>query len=99
MAAGTIRVFVPTGRDPGNAGHAEGRPARASTAGFAIGLLDNHKHNTDKVLDYLEQRLGEHYKDAHFIRIKKAEAGKGAPKSMIEGLASDCRAVITGIGD
>lgn len=99
MAGGTTRVFIPTGRLPGKSANAERKGAGASSSSFVIGLLDNHKHNTDKILDYLEQRLGEHYQDARFVRIKKAEAGKGAPKSMIEELASDCRAVITGIGD
>jgi hypothetical protein len=53
MAGRTTRVFIPTGRLPGNVANAERKGAGASSAGFVIGLLDNHKHNTDKVLDYL----------------------------------------------
>ena len=98
MAGGTIRVFVPTGKIAAGSGRKDPE-SRAPRSGFVIGLLDNHKHNTDRILDYLEQRLGERYKDARFVRIMKSEAGKAAPASMIEELAADCCAVVNGIGD
>ena len=99
MAGGTLRVFVPTGRIAASPGRKDPDSARTPKSGFVIGLLDNHKHNTDKILDYLEQRLGERYKDARFVRIMKSEAGKAAPASLLDELAADCCAVVNGIGD
>ena len=98
MAEGTIRVFVPTGRVGGSTSPNEVKAARGAT-GLVIGLLDNHKHNTDKILDHLERRLGARYRDVRFVRLMKDEAGKAAPAGMIEALAADCTAVINGIGD
>ena len=96
---GSILVFVPVGKES----TARNRPAaavqRASGAPFVIGLLDNHKHNSDQVLDRLQQRLAEKISGAQFVRVKKSEAGKGAPKLMLDDLASRCQAVVTGIGD
>lgn len=98
MAAETIRVFVPTGKA------AAARAAGTKRAGsveteFVIGLLDNHKHNTDKILTRLERRLRERYGKARFVRAQKGDAGKGAPNNVIEDLAAECQAVINGIGD
>jgi len=95
----TIQVFVPTGkvRAPGarDATHAR----RRTGAQLVVGMLDNHKHNTGKVLDRLQQRLSERYGDARFVRLKKPEAGKPAPGRMLEDLAEECDAVLTGIAD
>ena len=99
MASDTIRVFVPTGREVESSLRNDPARARDSHSAFAIGLLDNHKHNTDKILDRLERRLGSHYKDVQFVRVKKSEAGTAAPRSVIEDLAGQCQAVVNGIGD
>ena len=72
---------------------------RDGTAPLVVGLLDNHKHNTAKVLDRLEHRLQERYEGIRVLRAQKPEAGKGAPKEMLDALARDCQAVINGIGD
>ena len=72
---------------------------RDGTSSLVIGLLDNHKHNTAKVLDRLEHRLQERYEGIRVLRARKPEAGKGAPRDLLETLARDCQAVINGIGD
>jgi len=99
MAADTIKLFVPTG----GVSTAEPTPqrttAREPQSAFVIGLLDNHKHNTDRILDRLERRLGEHYRDVRFVRAQKPEAGKSASRQLIEDLAGQCQGVINGIGD
>lgn len=94
----TIKVFVPTGKAPAT-DKLTHRRAKDSQCSLVVGLLDNHKHNTGKVLDRLEERLREHYGDVRFIRAKKLDAGKGAAKKIIEQLAAECQAVITGISD
>jgi len=99
MPSETIRVFVPTGK-PAAAVASDGgaRPQRTESA-FVIGLLDNHKHNTDRVLERLALQLRAEYGEVRFVRAQKGDAGKGAGKSVIDDLASQCQAVINGIGD
>jgi hypothetical protein len=95
----TISVFVPIGHAPATQSRAVNRSPRDGSSPLVIGLLDNHKHNTAKVLDRLEHRLQQRYEGIRVIRAQKPEAGKGAPQEMLESLASDCQAVINGIGD
>lgn len=96
--ANTIRVLVPVGREPAHKALAQ-REVRSANAAVVIGLLDNHKHNTDKLLDRLQERLGRQFGEVRFVRAKKPEAGKGAPRKLIEDLAAECSAVINGTGD
>ena len=92
---GRISVFVPIGTVPTTTD----KPATArERSEFVIGMLDNHKHNTDKILDHLQAQLARQFADVRFIRVKKPEAGKPAPAKLLEELA-DCAAVINGIGD
>ncbi len=93
--ASTISVFVPTGTVPNVA---ERSVAPRDRSEFVIGMLDNHKHNTDRILDLLQVRLGGQFGDVRFMRVKKPEAGKPAPAKVLEELA-DCAAVVNGIGD
>ncbi len=94
----TIRVFVPIGRASTRDNGVRARNQRKGSA-LVIGLLDNHKHNTDKVLDRLQQRLSDRFGGVRFVRAKKPEAGKPAPKKVLEDLAAECDAVVNGIGD
>jgi hypothetical protein len=96
--ADTVRVLVPVGREPAQ-GALPQREARSGNAAVVIGLLDNHKHNTDKLLDRLQERLGQQFGEVRFVRAQKPEAGKSAPKQLIEDLAAECSAVINGTGD
>jgi hypothetical protein len=94
----TIRVLVPTGKaSTRDIGMQAGNQLKGSA--LVIGLLDNHKHNTDKILDRLQQRLSGQFGSLRFVRAMKPEAGKGAPKNMLEDLAAECHAVVNGIGD
>ena len=72
---------------------------RSAGAHLVIGMLDNHKHNSDKVLDRIQQRLSAQYGGVRFVRVKKPEAGKAAPGKLLEDLAAECDAVVNGIGD
>jgi hypothetical protein len=96
----TVRVFIPVGREPAQQqARVQSEIHRSANAPVVIGLLDNHKHNTDKLLDRLQERLSQQYGEVRFVRAKKPEAGKSAPKKLIEDLAAECSAVINGIGD
>lgn len=94
----SVLVFVPVGKEA-TVRHAAAEPQRAKDAPFVIGLLDNHKHNSDAVLERLSARLAEKMEGVSFVRAKKPEAGKGAPKALLDDLATRCDAVVNGIGD
>lgn len=98
-AANETWVFVPVGKEATTAQPTAAVSRRAGGSPFVIGLLDNHKHNSDAVLDRLQQQLAGKIEGAQFVRVKKPEAGKGAPKAMLDDLAARCDAVVTGIGD
>lgn len=95
----SIMVFVPVGRETTGVAAPVGAQRAGAGPALVIGLLDNHKHNSDKVLDRLQQRLARKIPSATFRRVKKPEAGKGAPKALLDELATHCQAVVTGIGD
>jgi hypothetical protein len=95
----TIRVFVPVGKTTPTQARASSDAAPGNPNVHVIGLLDNHKHNTDKILDRLQQRLGDEYAGLRFVRAKKPEAGKPAPTQVIDALAAECQAVINGVAD
>ena len=69
----TIRVFVPVGnvQAPGTRDAVAAR--RRSGPHLVVGMLDNHKHNSDKVLDRLQQRLSERYGLVGCISGRRAE--------------------------
>lgn len=94
----SVLVFVPVGKET-TAKASAAATQRAKDAPFVIGLLDNHKHNSDAVLERLQQRLAAKIEGAQFVRAKKPEAGKGAPKAILDDLATRCDAVVNGIGD
>ena len=95
----TIRVFVPVGHAALSRAPVSPPAVRDGASPLVVGLLDNHKHNTAKVLDRIEHRLQERFEGIRVLRAQKPEAGKGAPKDVLETLARDCQAVINGIGD
>ena len=99
MPSETIRVFVPTGKPAAAVPNVDPARARSADSAFVIGLLDNHKHNTDRILERLQQRLGESYDNVRFVRAQKGDAGKGASAKVIDDLAAECQAVVNGIGD
>ena len=94
--ADSVLVFVPVGKESTQQLRTTTRHVSNS---LVIGLLDNHKHHSDTVLDRLQQRLTEKLPSASFVRMKKPEAGKGAPQAMLDQLAAQCQVVVNGIGD
>jgi len=92
-----MKVFVPTAPC-----HNEAQPLRRgldSLAGKVFGIIDNSKHNFNYLADDLEQLLVSKYGVAKVLRRRKIMAGVPAPDSMVQELAEQCDAVITGVGD
>lgn len=67
--------------------------------GKVLGLLDNSKPNSDRILDMVAGILGSRYKLAGVVKRRKPGPGRGAPKEMLDELASESNFVIAGVGD
>ena len=74
-------------------------PRPKSLEGIRIGLVDNTKYHSDKLLlkiaDLLEKEYGA---QSHVIR-KKQKAGVPAHEEIIREYKNNCDVVIAGIGD
>jgi hypothetical protein len=73
-------------------------PAVASLNGAVIGLLDNAKIGTERFYDFLAEILSEQYGVREFIRRRKPDASRPAPKELIAQM-SGADAIISAIGD
>lgn len=96
--ADTIRVFVPVGVISKKKTQSSAL-RQVDQSNIVIGLLDNHKHGSSRILSRLEQRLSDQFEGARFIRHKKVDAGMGASSRIIENLAKECAVVINGVAD
>ncbi len=71
----------------------------ASLDGKVVGLLDNAKPNSDRILDMVASLLGEKYRLAGIVRKRKRNASEPAKQELLEEMARECQYVITGVGD
>lgn len=67
--------------------------------GARLGLLDNGKHNSNKLLDHLCEVLAEEHGFADVRRARKPSPFAPAPETMLAELADSCDVVITAVGD
>lgn len=74
-------------------------PRPRSLAGLRIGLVDNTKHNSDRLLLRIAGLLErDHGAKAHLIR-KKRSAGAAPHAGIIEELKANSDVIVAGIGD
>jgi len=71
------------------------RPAEIHT----VGLLDNGKNNSDKVLKKVAEMLAAQYPDLQFIYYRKPGAYRPAPDALLDKVATECDVALVGIGD
>ena len=81
----------------------EARPLRAaqrldSVAGRLVGVLDNGKVNSDRILRQVEAMLLEQFGVREVLWRRKHDFSRPAPAALL-GELSACDAIITGIGD
>jgi hypothetical protein len=70
-----------------------------SLAGLRIGLVDNTKHNSDRLLLRIAGILErDHGAKAHLIRRKKS-AGAAPHAEIVEEYKAGCDVIIAGVGD
>ena len=71
------------------------RPASIST----IGLLDNGKPNSDKVLKKVAALLAEQAPQLKINYYRKPGAYRPAPQVLLDQIVAECDAVLVGIGE
>ena len=74
-------------------------PRPESLRDLRIGLVDNTKYNSDKLLIKIAAILEEEYGAKNHIMRSKHNAGVPIHQEAIDEIASICDIVITGIGD
>ncbi|MGQ4807552.1 hypothetical protein NKDENANG_00906 [Candidatus Entotheonellaceae bacterium PAL068K] len=74
-------------------------PRLPALAGTRVGLLDNSKHNADKLLDALVALLDAQYGFTNIVRHRKPSASKPVATEVIEAFCHTCDLVLVGVGD
>jgi len=71
------------------------RPAQMHT----LGLLDNGKPNSDKLLRQVATLLSERYPALEIKYYRKPGAYRPAPSALLDQVAAECDSAVVGIGD
>jgi hypothetical protein len=85
----------------------DGPPAKAfalarrlsSLTGKTVGILDNGKAKSDRLLQEVQALLRQEAGVADFVVVRKPSAFRPAPDDQLDDLARRTHAVVTGIGD
>ena len=73
-------------------------PGLDSLEGKVIGIIDNGQANSTTMFQELAKLLQERFKPKEVIFRTKPTHMQGAPKAIMEEIATRCDAVITGLG-
>jgi hypothetical protein len=75
------------------------RQSLSSLAGKVVGFIDNSKPNFNYLVDDLSQMLIEKHGVKQVIKRRKRSASQGLPEAVMNELAAQTDAIITGSGD
>jgi hypothetical protein len=64
-----------------------------------LGLLDNGKRNSDKLLQEIGTLVKADHPDVTINYYRKASAYRPAPSDLLDQVVTECDAVLVGIGD
>ena len=64
-----------------------------------LGLLDNGKRNSDKLLQEIGAMVKADHPDVTINYYRKASAYRPAPSDLLDQVVTECDAVLVGIGD
>ena len=93
----TIEIFDPTTEVKGR--RIDYAPRPKSILGLRIGLVDNTKHNSDRLLLRIAALLErDHGAKAHVIR-RKHSSGAAPHAEIIDEFKANCDVVVAGVGD
>ena len=67
--------------------------------GVTIGLIDNHKRNSDVFLAELGRVFEEEYGVAKVVNFKKASQSMPTPDEVMDQLAKECDAIVHAVAD
>ena len=81
------------------AGGLELAPRAESLRGKVVGLLDNSKPNSDKILFFVGEILRERHGVAELVVASKPDTSTCAPPDILDQLVQRCHFAVTGIGD
>jgi len=73
-------------------------PALKSLEGAVIGMIDNAKIGTEKLLDSIADILQKEHGAREFLRLRKPDATKPVPPEMLASLAG-ADAILSATGD
>ncbi len=73
-------------------------PALSSLDGAVIALLDNAKIGTERFFDFLAEMLSKQFGVKEFIRCRKPDTTRPAPREMLLSMRS-ADAIISAVGD
>ena len=98
VAVGNMRLVNPRGVDLGSGEfHLNDRPGDLN--GKTLGLLENHKANSDKVLHELGQMLKAKYDIKDIVYLSKHSASLPTKPNTVQEILDQVDVLITGIGD
>lgn len=92
-----IRVFDPTTSPKEQALRYAPRPI--SLQGKKVGLVENTKFNSDKLLLKIGKILQEEYGVQGVMLRRKRSSGVPAHEEIIRDILAECDAVVAGVGD
>ena len=92
-----IRVFDPTTSPKEQALRYAPRPT--SLQGKKVGLVENTKFNSDKLLLKIGKILQEDYGVQGVMLRRKRSSGVPAHEEIIRDILAECDAVVAGVGD
>ncbi len=74
-------------------------PRLTGLSGIRLGLLENSKDNSDRLLDFVGEILQEQYGVGELVRRSKHSAYEPARPGVYDEIAASSDAVVTGVGD
>lgn len=73
-------------------------PALKTLEGAVIGMIDNAKIGTERMLDHIADILKKDFGVREFLRVRKPDATKPIPREMLASISS-ADAILAAIGD
>ncbi len=74
-------------------------PRLSGLQGVTVGLIDNHKGNSDVYLEALADLFKEQFGVARVINYRKDSQSVPTPPEVLDDLASQCQAIIHAVAD
>jgi len=74
-------------------------PRPQSLRNACVGLVDNTKHNSDRLLLKIAAIMEQDYEVRDHVILRKNKAGEAANDTILSKLKAECDVIVAGIGD